>query len=247
MVRRDFEQRYVGSAAGWLWGLIQPLVMLLVWRFVFQTCMRIQMPRGEVTENYTLFLLAGYLPWILFQETVQRSATSLVEHANLITKTVFPSEIVPISIFFSSLVNHTLTLLLLVGATAWWSGHFGPGVLMLPVYTALIGMLAVGLGWIAGSLQVYLRDTAQLTQVILQVWMWVTPVFIYESYYPEQFRWLLDYNPMAYVVHNYRDRIFSSEPPRLDEVGVIAFYAVTAFVVGGLFFRQVKRGFADVL
>jgi ABC-type polysaccharide/polyol phosphate export permease len=247
MVRRDFEQRYVGSAAGWLWGLIHPLVMLLVWRFVFQTCMRIEMPRGEVTQNYTLFLLAGYLPWFLFQETVQRSASSLVDHANLITKTVFPSEIVPISIFLSSLVNHFLTLVLLVGATAWWAGHFGAAVLLLPIYTLLIGMLAVGLGWIAGSLQVYLRDTAQLTQVILQVWMWVTPVFIYESYYPEQFRWLIDYNPLAYVVRNYRDRIFSSEAPRLDELGVIAFYSIAAFLIGGLFFRQLKRGFADVL
>ena len=99
MVRRDFDQRYVGSAAGWLWGLIHPLVMLLVWRFVFETCMKIEMPRGEVTQNYTLYLLAGYLPWFLFQETVQRSASSLVDNASLITKTLFPSEIVPISIF----------------------------------------------------------------------------------------------------------------------------------------------------
>ena len=247
MVRRDFDQRYVGSAAGWLWGLIHPLVMLLVWRFVFETCMKIEMPRGEVTQNYTLYLLAGYLPWFLFQETVQRSASSLVDNASLITKTLFPSEIVPISIFFSSLVNHFFTLILLVIATAWWLGHFGFAVLLLPLYTLLVGMLAVGIGWIAASLQVYLRDTAQLTQVILQVWMWVTPVFLYESAYPEKFRWLIDYNPLAYLVRNYRDLIFSSGPPNLEELGVIAFYSITAFVLGGLFFRQLKRGFADVL
>ena len=247
MVRRDFDQRYVGSAAGWLWGLIHPLVMLLVWKFVFETCMKIQMPRGEVTQNYTLFLLAGYLPWFLFQETVQRSATSLVDNANLITKTLFPSEIVPISIFFSSLVNHFFTLLLLVAATAWWLGHFSAALFLLPIYTLLTGLLAVGLGWIAASLQVYLRDTAQLTQVILQLWMWLTPVFLYESAYPARFHWLIDYNPLAYLVRNYRDRIFSSDPPNLEELGVIAFYSITAFVVGGLFFRQLKRGFADVL
>lgn len=246
-VRRDFYQRYVGSAAGWLWGLIHPLVMLLVWRFVFQTCMKIDMPRGEVTQNYTLFLLAGYLPWFLFAETVQRSAGSLVEHSNLITKTLFPSEIVPVSIFFSSLVNHFFTLVLLVVATALWMGHFGPGILLLPVYTFFIGMMGVGIGWVAASLQVYLRDTVQLTQVILQVWMWITPVFLYESYYPERFHWLIDYNPLAYVVRNYRDRIFTSDPLNLEELGVIAFYSVLAFVVGGLFFRQLKRGFADVL
>ncbi|MCC6539404.1 MAG: ABC transporter permease [Bryobacterales bacterium] len=247
MVRRDFEQRYVGSAAGWLWGIIHPLVMLLVWKFVFETCMKIQMPRGEVTQNYTLFLLAGYLPWFLFQETVQRSANSLVEHSNLITKTVFPSEIVPIAIFFSSLVNHFFTILLLVGATAWWMGHFSWMLVFLPLYTLLTGMLAIGIVWIAASLQVYLRDTAQVTQVILTLWMWMTPVFLYESYYPEKYQWIIDYNPLAYVVRNYRDRILSGELPRVDELGVIAFYSVTAMVAGGLFFRQLKRGFADVL
>lgn len=247
MVRRDFDQRYVGSIAGWLWGIIHPLVMLLVWKFVFQTCMKIEMPRGEVTQNYTLFLLAGYLPWFLFQETVQRSASSLVDNANLITKTLFPSEIVPISVFFSSLINHAFAILLLVGATAWWLGHFSLWLLLLPVYTFLIGLLAVGIGWIAASLQVYLRDTAQVTQLILTIWMWTTPVFLFENYYPERFHWLLDYNPLAYVVRNYRDRIFSSDLPNLEELGVIAFYSVSAFIVGGLFFRQLKRGFADVL
>lgn len=247
MVRRDFDQRYVGSAAGWLWGLIHPLVMLLVWKFVFETCMGIKMPRGEVTQNYTLFLLAGYLPWFLFQETVQRSANSLVDNANLITKTLFPSEIVPISIFLSSLVNHFFTLILLVGATALWLGHWGAAVLLVPVYTVLLGMLAIGIGWIAASLQVYLRDTAQVTQVVLTLWMWLTPVFLYESSYPARYQWLIDYNPLAYLVRSYRERIFSSNAPNLEEFGVIAFYSVTAFVAGGLFFRQLKRGFADVL
>src|SRR5687767_15416330 len=99
MVRRDFRQRFVGSAAGWLWGLIHPLVMLASWTFVFQICMGQTLPPGEVTENYTVYLFTGYLPWLLFTETVTRSATTLVDNSNLITKTVFPSEILPVSVF----------------------------------------------------------------------------------------------------------------------------------------------------
>src|SRR5437870_13376895 len=83
LVRRDFEQRFIGSAAGWLWGIIHPLVMLLSWVFVFQICLRFRLPEGEVTHNYALFLFCGMLPWLLFQDTVQRSASSLLDHANL--------------------------------------------------------------------------------------------------------------------------------------------------------------------
>src|SRR5690242_14834064 len=76
LVKRDFAKRFVGSAGGWLWGVIQPLVMLLSWTFVFQICMKQEPPPGEVTNNYTVFLFSGFLPWLLFQETVTRSATS---------------------------------------------------------------------------------------------------------------------------------------------------------------------------
>src|SRR5215208_2579066 len=79
LVRRDFRQRFIGSAAGWLWGLIQPAVMLVLWNFVFRVCMRMTPPEGDVTTNYTLFLATGYLPWLLFQETVMRSSNSMVE------------------------------------------------------------------------------------------------------------------------------------------------------------------------
>ena len=92
LVRRDFRQRYVGSAAGWLWGVVQPLVLLLSWVFVFQICLKVTLPAGSITQNYPMYLFCGMLPWLLFQETVTRSAPSMVDHANLITKTVFPAE-----------------------------------------------------------------------------------------------------------------------------------------------------------
>lgn len=247
LIRRDFEQRYIGSAAGWLWGVIHPLVLLLSWTFVFQLCLKVTLPRGEVTQHYTLFLLAGWMPWFLFQETVQRSANSMVDHANLITKTVFPAEIIPISIFFSTLINHLFTLILVIGAVVWWTHHLSWQIVLLPVYMLLTGMLAVGIGWFAASLQVYLRDTAQIVMVIMTLWFWLTPIFVFEQQYPKELQWLLEYNPLAYLVRAYRERLLSTRPFDLEELGVIAFYSVLAFIVGGLMFRQLRRGFADVL
>ena len=247
LVRRDFEQRFVGSVAGWLWNMIHPLVLLVSWVFVFQVCMHTTLPKNEVTQNYALFLFCGFLPWLLFQDTVQRSASSILDHANLITKTVFPAEIVPVSVFLSSLMNHLITLALAMAVVAVYLRHVSIWVLTLPVYMLLIGMFAVGLGWIVSSLHVYLRDTAQVLVVVLTFWFWMTPIMIDEQQFPPQFRFLLHINPLSFLVRAYRDRLLSSQPPRLNELIVISAFAVTAFVLGGLFFRHLKRGFADVL
>lgn len=247
LAKRDFRQRYIGSAAGWLWGLVHPLVMLASWTFVFQYCMKSEMPAGSLTSNYTIFLLAGYLPWMLFQETVTRSANSLLEHSNLITKTLFPSEMLPISVFFSSLANHLLALVLSIAAIAYFEGGVSVGVLLLPVYMALIGLLGVGIGWVFASLQVYVRDTAQAVLVLLTFWFWMTPIFITEDKIPEKFRFLIRGNPMSLFVRAYRERLLATEMPQLDELLILVAWSATAFVLGGLFFRHLKRGFADVL
>jgi len=247
LVRRDFEQRFVGSAAGWLWTVIHPLVMLVSWVFVFQGCFKFSLPHGAVTQNYPLYLFCGDLPWLLFQDTVQRSASSILDQSNLITKTVFPSEVLPVSIFLSCLLSHLMTLVLAMAAAAWWESRVSFMVVLLPVYMLLIGLFAVGLGWVAASLQVYLRDTAHILTVILTFWFWMTPIFISRDQFPARFRFLLKINPLAYLVEAYRDRILSYRPPSLGEFAVVGAYAVTAFIVGGLFFRHLKRGFADVL
>ena len=247
LVRRDFEQRFVGSAAGWMWGLIHPVVLLVSWVFVFQWCLHTKLPANEVTQNYSLFLFCGFLPWLLFQETVMRSASSLLDHANLIKKTVFPAEMVPVSIFLSSLLNHLLALALVIVVVGIYVGHFSMWMLSLPVYMILIGLFAVGIGWIVASLQVYLRDTAQVLSVLLTFWFWVTPIFIDEQQFPQSVRFLLRANPLAFVVRAYRDRLLSYRYPSLQELTMVTAYAVAVFLIGGLFFRHLKRGFADVL
>ncbi len=246
LVRRDFTQRYVGSTAGWLWGVIHPLVLLGSWTFVFHA-LKATLPPGEMTQHYTLWLFAGFLPWLLFQETLQRSATSLIEHQNLITKTVFPAEVVPVSIFLSCLMSHLIAVGLAMAAVGVWDRHFSPMVFFLPVYMLLLGLFAVGVAWIVSSLNVYLRDTAQVLSVVLTVWFWATPIFIPQSRYPAQVSIVLRLNPLVLMVHAYRERLLTSRWPSLTELGVLTAWSIAVFVAGGLFFRHLKRGFADVL
>ena len=182
LVRRDFEQRFVGSAVGWIWGLIHPLVLLLSWVFVFQVCLGMKAPAGE--QKYSLFIFAGMLPWLLFSETVQRCAPSLLDQANLITKTVFPAEIVPVSVFLSTLISHLLAVALMVTAAGLWINQISIFLVLLPLYMLTVGLFAVGIGWIVASLHVFLRDTAHFLSVILIMWFWATPIFIEEGKFP---------------------------------------------------------------
>lgn len=246
LVRRDFTQRFVGSAAGWLWSIIHPLVLLLSWVFVFQWCLKVPPPPGA-GESYTLYLFCGYLPWMLFQETVQRSANSLIENSSLITKTLFPSEILPVCVFLSSLISHAIGVVLAVVAVALVLKHVSVLLMFLPLYTLCAGLLAVGAGWMVASLQVYLRDTLQATLVVLTALFWLTPIFIDATQFPPQAQFLVRWNPLARIVGGYRQLLTTTELPHLRELAVLAMVSVAVFAAGGLFFRHLKRGFADVL
>ncbi len=235
----------MGSAAGWLWGLIHPLVLLASYTFIFSYCLHQPPPPG--VSNYPVFLFAGMLPWLLFSETVNRSSGSIVEQANLVTKTMFPSEIVPVAIFLSSLVSHLLTVVLFMAVVGAITGHVSPMVALLPLFVLALGLFAVGVGWIAASLQVYLRDTAQVVVVILTFWLWLTPIFIGEERFPERVRFVLRMNPLAYIVRAYRVMLLGTSLPSMRDVAIAGSFAVGTFVLGGLFFRHMKRGFADVL
>jgi len=244
LVRRDFKQRYIGSAAGWLWGVVHPLVLLASWIFVFQICLKVQLPG---VQNYPMFLFAGMLPWLLFQDTVLRSSVSLLDHSNLITKTVFPAEVVPVSIFLSSLIHHLIALVVALIWAAFALKFVSPMILLLPVYMFFVGLLGVGVGWIAASLHVYLRDTAQVLTVIMTLWFWATPIMISEQQIPPRFRGVVLWNPLSWVVRGYRERMFTLAWPPVAEILTLAAWSIAVFILGGLFFRHLKRGFADVL
>ncbi len=246
LVKRDFQQRYVGSAAGWLWGLIHPLVLLLSYVFIFSICLKTKPGSNEVTQNYPMFLFAGILPWLLFSETVQRSASCLIEQATLITKTVFPSEIVPVSIFLSSLMSHLLAVCLVVAGAAIFLHHASFALVWLPVFTLVVGLFAVGIGWVAAALQVYLRDTAQVLAVILTLWFWATPILLPEENFPSWSLPMLRINPLTYIVRAYRNMLLGHTVAARD-FGFSTAFALATFVCGGLIFRYMKRGFADVL
>jgi ABC-type polysaccharide/polyol phosphate export permease len=244
-VRRDLRARYVGSLMGFFWAVIHPLVLLASYSFVFSIVFQIR-PYQSATENFALYLFCGILPWLYFQDTLARSCTSVTDHAHLIRKTVFPSEILPVSLLLSNLVYHLIGLgiLCLVLAAA---GLLKWTVLLMPLYLGALMLLCLGLGWFTAAIQVFLRDAAQILSVLLVFWFWLTPVFYSLDQVPDRYRPYLQANPLAMAVRGYRDCLLEGRIPVWQELAMLWLVAAAAFAAGGLVFRLTKREFADVL
>ena len=245
LVMRDLKHRYVGSVGGFFWSVVHPIVLLVCYYFVLTKVLGARLPE-EYTQNLALFLFCGILPWLMFQDTVLRNCTSVSGNANLITKTVIPSEVLPISIMISNLVHHLIGLtILIVGLLLLHTVELSN--LWVLAYLPVLILLTQGLGWLVSSLNVFFRDTNEVLNVLMIFWFWFTPIFYPVELVPEGFRVVLAVNPMATVVTGYRNAFLQMQPPSLVQILILLGWAVVAFVVGALFFRQSKAAFADVL
>lgn len=244
-VVRDLRMRYVGSLMGFFWAVVHPLVLLISYTFVFSLVFRIR-PQTTATDNFAVFLFAGILPWLYFQDSLMRSCNSVVEHAHLIRKTVFPSEILPVVTVLSNLVFHLVGLGILLLVLAWMN-LLGVTVLLVPLYLLPLLVLALGLGWLVAALQVFLRDTSQVLSVVLVFWFWFTPIFYTVDMVPAAFQPLVSWNPLTAVVAGYRACLLEGQGMVWGAWVWLWAAALACFVFGGWVFRNTKREFLDVL
>ncbi len=246
LVVRDLKSRYIGSLMGFFWAVIHPLMLLFTYTFVFSVVLRQKALVKTGTDSFALFLFCGILPWLLFQDTVIRSVNMVIDYANLVKKTKFPVEMVPLSLFLANLVAHWIGLGILLLALAWSQGLYGR-VLLLPLLWIILFLFSLGLGWLVATLQVFLRDTAQVLQVVMTLWFWFTPIFYTLDMLPERLRPLAQFNPMSVVVDGYRACLLQGRSP--DPAALLQGFLVSLaiFILGGAVFRVGKREFSDVL
>ncbi len=246
-VVRDLRSRYIGSFMGFFWSVIHPIVLLVSYTFVFKFVFGIR-PRPDTgTTSFALFLFCGILPWLFFQDTLQRSSTVVIDNANLVTKTIFPSEILPLTVLLAGVVNHIIGFAILLGVIFYTLGKVSVFILLVPAYFAVLAMLTLGISWLVASLNVFVRDVSQVLNVILTFWFWFTPIFYTPDQFPDQFAFLMHLNPLAHVVTGYKDCLLRMKMPDLTVLAVLAVSALAVFIAGGTFFRLTKREFVDVL
>jgi lipopolysaccharide transport system permease protein len=245
LVVRDLKHRYVGSMGGFLWSVVQPLALLITYTFAFSVVFKQSPGPDSAGVSIPIFLLCGILPWFFFMDTVVRNCSVITDNAALITKTVMPAEILPVAITLSNLVNHAIGMGVLFGALMMFH-RIALSSLAIPLYLAIMVLFAQGLGWMVAGLQVFLRDTAQVLQIALSVWYWITPV-MYGLERLQDYQNIAILNPMAVIVMGYRNSLLGLAQPSAPQVILAAGISLAVFVAGGLVFRQTKPAFADVL
>ena len=235
LVRRDLQHRWRRSALGPLWMLVNPLILLAVYGFVFSVVLRVHVP------SYPLFLLAGLLPWLWFAAGISAAAGSIPRDASLLRKAPFPAELLPLRAILVAAADCTVGLLLLILAVAATRG-LGPGVLLVPCLMALQGMLMMGIAlplavWGAAS-----RDAEHLAAAALRVLFFATPVAWAASAVPARYHVVVGANPLAALVDLYRSVLLGT--PALDGASLAIFgvgAAVTLVVGWALASRRVER------
>jgi lipopolysaccharide transport system permease protein len=248
LILRDLKHRYVGSTGGFLWSVIHPLVLLISYTFMFSVVFGMKGSQFG-TSGFAIFAVCGLLPWFLFSDTVVRNCSAISDNAPLITKTVIPAEILPISITISNLVHHLIALsIVLVVMIAFYNIHLA--VMWVFLYMFVLLLFAQGLGWIVAGLHVFVRDTIQALQVLMLLWFYFTPI-LYSTeqlnHAPRAIQILSQLNPMAVVVSGYRYSLLGLPQPTLLQTLASLAISISIFVVGAVLFRQAKPGFADVL
>src|SRR5215813_4973441 len=246
LILRDLKHRYVGSVGGFLWSVIHPVVLLVSYTFIFGVIFRPDMGPEFGTNSFAIFVLCGLLPWILFSDTIVRNCSVISDNAPLITKTIIPAEILPISITISNLINHLIGLAILLGVmAAFYSVQFS--ALWILLYMFMLLLLAQGLGWIVAGLHVFLRDTIQALQIVMLLWFYFTPILYTVERVPESFRFFERLNPMALIVTGYRSSLLHLAQPSVLQVVAVFVTSAAIFILGAAFFRQAKPAFPDVL
>ncbi len=242
----DFKTKYAGSALGFLWAFLQPLITMLLYWFVFQLGFRAQ-PINDFP--FILWLMAGLTPWFFLSDAVVNATACLVDYSYLVKKVLFHINILPlakiISVFFVQI------FLLLFVTFCYIISGYPPSVsyLQMPLYLIYMILLATGISYITATLYVFFKDVIQMVSIAIQVVFWLTPIVWPFENMPESARKILIYNPVYYVIAGFRN-ILVHRQWSCDGPGMVLYYWIINFLILGIglrLFHKCKDHFADVL
>ena len=241
MVRRDILARYRGSFGGSLWTILNPLLLMTTYFFVFGVVLKTKFEGG----SYILYFLAGILPWLAFSEAVGRSPSIMLEYRSFVKKLVFPLETLPVNLVISGAVTEAIGLVIfMLGLLI--AHHSLPGsIVWLPVLIVPQLLFTVGLCWFLAALGVFLRDLGQIIGFLLTAWFFLTPICYPES----QLRGItiFSYNPFFVLVRGYRAIFLENRAPDAMPLVALSIAAIVVALLGHAFFHKLRRSFADVI
>ncbi|MCI4626448.1 MAG: ABC transporter permease [Candidatus Magnetoovum sp. WYHC-5] len=247
LVVRDMKGRYAGSFMGIFWSVIHPLIMFLTYNYVFTLVFKARLGQQAGTDNFALWLLCGLLPWIFFSDSIMRSANVLITNKPLITKSIFPSELLTLGIIFSNLINHFIIFTIILIAMLIMDAVIHPYILLLPLYTFPLILMTTGIGWMVSGINVFFRDIEQVFAVLINFLFFYTPILYEPQMLSKELQPILKINPLFYVVNGYRHCILGSGGIEFVNLSIIYLLGGVLFIAGGMIFKRLKPEFAELL
>ena len=243
LTRREVKGRYSQSFFGVAWAIVQPLSAMIVFTIVFSRVAKV--PSDGVP--YPLFAYAALVPWFFFMNSVSSGTLSLVTYRNIVTKTYFPREIVPLSQVCSRFIDFFAAAVFYAGFMMYYRAGLGAWALMTPVFFGLLILFTVGFTMATSAINVFYRDVNPVVQMALQFWLYLTPVAYPLSATSARFRWLYVLNPLTAIVEGFRSSLIFNRPPNWNLVSISASITIVLFASAFVMFKKMDKYFADVI
>ena len=240
-VKKEVRGKYKNSFLGVLWSFLNPLLQITVYAIVFPLILR------NNQENYVIFLCCGLIPWTFFATSINRAAFSFVENGNILKKVYFPREIVPISVVTSEAINFLISTIIILGFVIFGGLGITKYVVLYPLVLLVQYFIVLAISIVISSICVYLRDLQHFIGVALQLLFYAAPVVYAPSTIPDNFQWILKFNPMTYIINAYRDIFYNQQMIELKPLLIVFALAIIGFVVGYAIFCKLQKGFAEQL
>jgi lipopolysaccharide transport system permease protein len=247
MVRRDILGRYRGSFGGVFWTILNPLLLMLTYFFVFGVVLRTRFGSDPSRAGFALYFLAGMLPWLAFSEAAGRAPSVMLEHRNFVKKLVFAVETLPINLVVSGLVSEVFALLLFIIGVFLARGALPASVVWLPALIVPQVLFTAGVCWFLGALGVFVRDLGQVIGFVLTLWFFLTPICYPEASLPAAALAVLSKNPMFVLVRGYRAILLEGHAPLWGSLWKLWIAAAAVFILGHAWFYKLRRSFADII
>lgn len=243
MIDREIKARYKQSILGYFWVILNPFFQMLVMTFVFGIIFKIK------TWNlpYPIFLYAGLLPWNFFAVSLASAINSLVNYGSLIKKIYFPRELLPSASVFAKTIDLILASTIFIFFLIIYRQPLTINVLwVLPIFFIQL-IFTLGLSYFLSAFNLFYRDVQYLFNLILMLWMYLTPVIYPVDLVPPKIRFVYAVNPMSVLINAYRQSIFTNRTPNLAHLGIALIVSLATFLMGLKIFKKLEGRFADVV
>lgn len=241
LTQREIKARYKQSIVGYFWVVLNPLAQMFVYTFVFS-----QVFKFPTEVPYPLFLFAALLPWTLLQGVVTTATNSLVSNDILIKKVAFPREIIPYSVLLAKMIDFLFSSLMFILLMFLYKVSFSfTSLLFIPLFITQF-ILMTGLSLILSTFNLFYRDIQYLANLVLMIWMYLTPVVYPLSLVPEHYLEIYKINPMVGIIEGYRAVLFGT-PLDLNTIYWSVVVSIITFILGYIIFKRSEKVFADIV